>query len=62
MTVGNEWEYLAGNAFSGPEGTTTNLAFRLVDSGAENAVLIALTGTAGAAAGIAFCDGFEGEN
>lgn len=37
-----QWKYFTGTPFSGDEGQTFNLGFRLIDSGTENTVLIAL--------------------
>ncbi len=57
--VGPEWSLYAGPAFFGDPSLTGNLAFRLLPSGAENSLLIALPRIVGPAGPLVFRDGFE---
>ncbi len=61
VTATPEWKYFAGVPYAGAEGQTTNVAFRMEDSGTENTVLIALPTLKGLSDSV-FDNGFEGDD
>ena len=61
VTVTPQWNYFGGVAFTGSQDQRANIAFRLPDSGPENAILIALP-KVNYLSDALFSDDFEGND